>query len=140
MAGTGRGAELVAKAAEAHKEAMANEIEEMSFKPDDIPADVWNLIQENGRLATERLNEILSSPRFARLRPGDQAKLITLGQNRAYGQARTNNAAANNKRRVSASDVTATELRDLANRSTLPEYRRIASPNEVVDAEYIPEE
>lgn len=89
-------------------------------KPDNIDNDTWLLIQDNGRLATERLNEILSSPRFSRMRPGDQAKLIKLAQDRAYGLPASNKGE--NKRPIV--DVTAKELRDKANRAALPEYRK----------------
>ena len=46
------------------------------FKPDNIDAETWDLMQENGRLATEKLNKILRSPGFLRMRPGDQVKII----------------------------------------------------------------
>ncbi len=114
----GRALQLQEQAkAEAAKEVEV-EIEEHSLRPDDVPADVWELIQENGRLATERLNELLSSPRFSRLKASDQARLIALAQNRAYGMPKTNNAAAAaNRKRGGASDVTASTLRNLAERA-----------------------
>jgi hypothetical protein len=116
---------LITQAAEKQAAAVEAEVQEMAIKPDDIPNDVWELIQENGALATQRLNEILSSPRFTRLRAGDQAKLIALAQNRAYGMPKQNTAAMNGKNRGLAGDVTASELRDLAARAALPEYKRI---------------
>lgn len=130
----GRGDKLVAQAKQAQQVDEAVEIQEMALKPDDIPAEVWAMIQENGELATRRLNEILGSPRFARLRAGDQAKLIALAQNRAYGMPKTNNAASAGKRRGTSGDVTATELRQLASRAALPEYSRIGKM-ELDDAE-----
>lgn len=93
-------------------------------KPDNIPHDVWLLVLENGRLATERLNEILRSPRFARLRAGDQAKLIKLAQDRAYG-APAAPKLDNNKGKVL--DLTAEGMRALSSRTDLPEYRRITN-------------
>ena len=120
--------------------ALEDEVTRMDHKPDDIPADVWELIQDNGRLATERLNEILASPRFTRLRAGDQAKLIALAQNRAYGQPKTNNAASQaSRKKGGAGDVTASELRQLASRATLPEYKRTAVPlDDIEDATILP--
>lgn len=136
----GRAATLIANAQAAQAKEVEAEIEEHSLRPDDIPADVWNLIQDNGRLATERLNEILASPRFTRLRAGDQAKLIALAQNRAYGQPKTNNAASQaSRKKGGAGDVTASELRQLASRATLPEYKRTAVPlDDIEDATILP--
>ena len=135
----GRADQLMASKAAIADAAVADEIEEMNARPDDMPADVWHLVQENGRLATEKLNAILSSPRFARLRPGDQAKLIALAQNRAYGQPKTNSGAIAGKRRGLSSDVTATELRDLASRTSLPEYSRLPKSAAIEDAVYEPD-
>lgn len=124
-------------------QAVEGEIEELNARPDDIPKEVWDLMQENGRIATERLHEILSSPRFMRYKPADQAKLITLAQNRAYGMPKTNNAA-NSRKRGSAFDVTAAELHDLARRALLPEYKGapqsegLTSPDSIEEAEILP--
>lgn len=98
-------------------------------QPDNIDADTWALIQDTGRLACERLWEILSSERFMRVRASDQAKLIKLAQDRAYGVAAVRKEAA---RKLNGFDVTAEELRDLEKRAKLPEYR-------VVDAEVLEE-
>ena len=114
-----------------HKTEVDAEVEEMSSRPDDVPADVWALIQENGRVATERLNDLLVSPKFARLRVGDQARLIALAQNRAYGTPKSNRGEAV-KRRGSV-DVTQSELANLVSRATLPEYKRAR----VEDAEVV---
>lgn len=135
----GRAKQLQAQAAVEQAKVVEAEVEEHSLRPDDIPKDVWNLVQENGRLATERLNEILASPRFPRLRAGDQAKLIALAQNRAYGMPKTNNAAAAaNRKRGGASDVTAATLRNLASRAALPEYKRSGKLEDVEDATILP--
>ena len=136
----GRMDAMLAATKQAEAEQVEAEIEEHSLRPDDIPADVWELIQENGRLATERLNEILASPRFTRLRAGDQAKLIALAQNRAYGMPKTNNAAATaNRKRGGLMDATASELRDLASRAALPEYKRTAIDlSKIEDAVTVP--
>lgn len=107
------------------------EVERMNAAPDDVPADVWALIQENGRVATERLNELLTSPKFTRLRATDQARLIALAQNRAYGTPKANKAADNRVTR--GGDVTAAELNGLVHRATLPEYSRVKS-KDVEDA------
>lgn len=114
--------------------AVSDELERLDFKPDDIPSDVWDLIQENGRVATERLHDILLSPRFMRFRPGDQAKLIALAQNRAYGTPKQNRVD-DNKRRGAMVDVTANELGRLVERSALPEYKRSISATVIEDAE-----
>jgi len=113
---------------------VEEEVTLMIAAPDDVPADVWELIQENGRVATERLNELLTSPRFTRLKAGDQARLIALGQNRAYGMPKANNANKDN-RRVSGGDVTAAELNNLVGRATLPEFQRVVTRATVIDAE-----
>lgn len=95
-------------------------------QPDNIPSDVWALIQENGRLATERLNELLNSTRFHRLKASDQAKLIQLAQDRAYG--RPDPGVKRTIKTVSHEihDATAYSLRDLQSRLALPEYSRAA--------------
>lgn len=117
-----------------HKaEAIDAEVEELNARPLDIPADVWAVIQENGRLATEKLHDILASPRFDRLRAGEQAKLIALAQNRAYGLPKSNNAAASAKR--GAIDGTRHQLGELVHRATLPEYKMSA----IKDAEIVKE-
>jgi len=124
-----RARELKQAIAVAHAEEVRAEIEEDTLRPADIPADVWQIVQDNGRLATERLNELLASPRFMRFRPGDQAKLIALAQNRAYGTPKSNSSSTQKGKRGAASDVTATVLRDLVERTTLPEYNTRGKPN-----------
>ena len=121
---------------ERDKEAVGAEIERLDFKPDDIPMHVWDLIQENGEIATEKLNQILLSPRFMRIRPGDQAKLIALAQNRAYGTPKQNKVDP--RRSTGLIDVTAKELQDLANRTMLPEYK--LSQSKTVDYDTQPED
>lgn len=106
-------------------------------KPDEMPADVWEMVQENGRLATERLHEILSSERFKRYRPADQAKLIKLAQDRAYGVPSQSKSGAD-KSKGGVIDMTSEEMRAIASRASLPEYRHsINSPNQVTEAEVI---
>lgn len=90
-------------------------------KPDEMPADVWELVQENGRVATERLHEILTSERFKRLRSSDQARLIKLAQDRAYGIPAASKPAGGGKNQII--DMTSEQMRQLADRSRLPEYR-----------------
>lgn len=127
----GRADKLIAAAKDAQGAAVEAEVQDMSPKPDDIPHDVWELIQETGELATRRLHEIISGPRFMRLRAGDQAKLIALAQNRAYGMPKQNNAAtAGGKKRALAGDVTASELQAMADRTVLPEYSRVIPKSE----------
>jgi len=121
---------------------LASELAELSSptRPDDIPPDVWSLIQDNGRLATERLNEILNDPRFIRYSPAAQAKLIQLAQDRAYGRA--NPGVKRVEKRVSheLADATAASLNRAKSRLHLPEYRNAidaqeASPHEPQEAE-----
>lgn len=137
----GRLSDLVAKSSTKTAEVLEEEtkdgvVEVLDGRPDNIPAEVWDLIQENGELATKRLNEILTSPRFHRIRAGDQAKLIALAQNRAYGMPQSNRDNSS-KRQTNASDVTQAALNALASRAALPEYRR--SNNAVVeDAVIVP--
>ncbi|NKB39641.1 MAG: hypothetical protein GKR86_01040 [Ilumatobacter sp.] len=104
---------------------ISGELERMDGRPENIPQHVWDMIRENGELATTRLNEILSSPRFARLKASDQAKLIGLAQTRAYGAPVANRVESGNKRRGGARDVVQSELDNLAYRSSLPEYKGI---------------
>lgn len=111
---------------------VQGEIERMDNRPDHIDAATWELIQQNGQLATERLNEILRSPKFTRLRASDQAKLIALAQNRAYGMPQTHRTDPN-KNRGGFADVTAEALRDKAARAMLPEYRNVP----IEDAEVV---
>lgn len=132
----GRLSDIIAKQQDQDKRLVDEQVETgavevMDFKPDNIPQEVWDLILENGELATRRLNEILTSPRFHRLRAGDQAKLIALAQNRAYGLPATQKSDAS-KRVAGASDVTQSELQRLTSRAALPEYRRNAK---IEDAE-----
>lgn len=89
-------------------------------KPDNIDSETWDLIQETGKLATERLYEILASPRFLRLRAGDQAKVIKIAQDRAFGVPTSNREST--KRPII--DITAKALTDLARRAALPEYKQ----------------
>lgn len=130
----GRANELLQVAQVAAKQQVDAEVETLDFRPDNIDADTWALIQEGGRLATERLVEILSSPKFMRLRAGDQAKLIALAQNRAYGLPQTNRFDSG-KRKGQSTDVVAAELRALVDRTTLPEYRGVKSTVDIDDAE-----
>lgn len=121
-------AAIVEQEAATEQEALEVEVEAISMRPADVPADVWDLIQDNGRLATERLNDLLKSPRFMRYKPADQARLIALAQNRAYGTPKSNRADTN-KRRGGMTDVTAASLRGLVSRATLPEYRQTPVPD-----------
>lgn len=113
--------EAILSSAEEEREQVRAEGLTYIGKPDEMPADVWELVQENGRVATERLHEILTSERFKRLRPGDQAKLIKLAQDRAYGLP-TSAKPANNKAGA-VIDMSSEEMRQLADKSRLPEYR-----------------
>lgn len=115
--------------------AVEAEVEQINSRPDDIPKETWDLMQENGKIATERLYEALTSPSFSRMRAGDKAKLIALAQNRAYGMPKAARAA-DNKRRGGFTDMTAKELGNLAHRATLPEYKQ-QSPAIIEDAEIL---
>ena len=125
----GRLSDAIAKVDKVTANEVEAEIEEadaevIDFCPDNMPADVWELVQENGRLATERLNELLLSSKFPRMKASDQAKLIALAQDRAYGKPISNRFDAN-KRRGGVGDVTQRELNALVARTTLPEYKRL---------------
>lgn len=134
----GRLDNLIVKSEAEAGEKLEAEIETLDFRPDNIDAETWGIILENGRLATERLNEILRSPSFVRLKAADKAKLIQLAQNRAYGLPAQNKLADTGKRKAGIGDVTAAELRDLASRAALPEYRNTSvSLSDVEDAEEI---
>jgi hypothetical protein len=54
-------------------------------RPTTIPPDVWTQLQAAGATAAERLADLLASKAFERLKPPDQARLIELALNRAYG-------------------------------------------------------
>lgn len=90
-------------------------------KPDSIPNDVWMLMQENGRVATEKLHEILCSAAFDRYSAKDKAALIKLAQERAYGAVMKPSADSSKKGKFI--DMTADELNSLAKKTKLPEYR-----------------
>ena len=89
-------------------------------QPDNIPKDVWDMIQDNGRVATQRLNELLNSPRFHRLRAGEQAKLIQLAQDRAYGRPEQGQKRITKTVSHELSDETARALRNAQTRMNLP--------------------
>jgi hypothetical protein len=90
-------------------------------KPDHVDDQTWDLIQETGREACARLHEIITGPRFSRLRAGDQAKLIKLAQERAFGTIISNRA----EKKAVRTNTTAEELGKLADRARLPEYRKL---------------
>lgn len=50
-----------------------------------IPSHVWQLLQQAGEEAAQRLNELLSSPSFHKQKTSDQVRLIELALVRAYG-------------------------------------------------------
>lgn len=134
----GRASRQLAQVEASQKEEVdqeVGEIEVMDSRPDNIDAETWALIQETGKLATERLYEILASPRFVRLKATEKAKLIQLAQNRAFGMPQSNRQDTN-RRRAGYTDATAASLRELADRTHLPEYRKARQPNEVIDAEF----
>jgi len=103
---------------------VASELERLDGRPDTIPQHVWDLIRENGELATTRLNELLRSPRFSRYKVADQAKLIALAQDRAYGKPSAPKQTGG-RRKGGSRDVVNTELDNMAYRTTLPEYRKV---------------
>lgn len=95
--------------------------------PEHIPPDQWALIQRTGAIANRRLHDLLASPRFSRLKSSEQAKLIALAQDRAFGKA-----APGVKQKITThvtiTDATARVLSEQATRAALPEYRASASP------------
>jgi hypothetical protein len=54
-------------------------------RPPDIPPETWQALQDAGHSAAERLRDLLQAKAFERLKPSDQARLIELALNRAYG-------------------------------------------------------
>jgi len=54
-------------------------------RPTAIPPNVWVLLQSAGERAAGKLNDMLSSAKFDRLKPTEQSRLIELALNRAYG-------------------------------------------------------
>tara|TARA_R110002167_G_scaffold74809_6_gene209113 strand:- start:1162 stop:1569 length:408 start_codon:yes stop_codon:yes gene_type:complete len=54
-------------------------------RPSAIPPNVWVLLQSAGERAAGKLNDMLSSIKFDRLKPTEQARLVELALNRAYG-------------------------------------------------------
>lgn len=87
-----------------------------SDRPSTIPAEVWAALQDAGQAAAERLRDLLKAKAFERLKPGDQARLIELALNRAYGppikremtlslSGNVSDAVAASLARLSASDL-----------------------------------
>jgi len=54
-------------------------------RPDAIPPEAWAALQEAGQAAAERLRDLIAAKSFERLRPSEQARLIQLALDRAYG-------------------------------------------------------
>ncbi len=130
----GRATAVIAQAKQVNDATVEGEVEAMDFRPDHIDADTWELMQENGRMATERLNEILLSPKFMRLKPSDQARFIKLAQDRAFGVPVTHKVD-NTGRGGKFNDVTAATLRQLVDRTSLPEYQGSTLTVDIDDAE-----
>lgn len=84
----------------------------------DIPAHVWQSLQDAGELAAARLVEVLRSPAFKSYAPSAQRGLIELALTRAYGlpirRALNLNLSSND------ADAVAASLDDL--RAALPEF------------------
>ena len=59
--------------------------ESVAKRPDNIPPATWEALSEAGHVAAERLLDLLQSKSFERLKSGDQARLIELALNRAFG-------------------------------------------------------
>lgn len=117
--------------------AAVGELEAMDGRPETIPKHVWAIMRENGELATKQLNSLLRSPKFPRLSASDQAKLITLAQNRAYGTPQSG-VAKQRKSRAGSGDIVQAELDSLVYRASLPEYR--GRSEEVDDADVVYDE
>lgn len=54
-------------------------------KPDAMPPEAWEALQQAGTRAAERLRDLIEANSFKRLKPTDQARLIQLALDRAYG-------------------------------------------------------
>jgi len=97
-------------------------------KPDAIPDHVWQTLQDAGSAASERLLALLTGKSFERLKAGDQARLIQLALDRAYGPPVK--ASMSLQLSGSVSDAVAESLGRLASHD-LPEMRRKAPSRDV---------
>jgi len=88
-------------------------------RPDAIPAEAWEALQEAGQRASERLRDLIAGKSFERLKPADQARLIQLALDRAYGPPVKREMSLTLS--GSVSDAVAESLARLAS-SDLPEF------------------
>jgi hypothetical protein len=126
----------------AEQEAPTSQVVEFTGQSDNerIPDHDWTLIQENGTLATQRLNELLKSKRFHRLKASEQARLIQIAQDRAYGRPDPGIKRSVKLTLSGGADATAQALADLTAKARLPEYRtsQRQDAQDAVEAEYDP--
>ena len=90
-------------------------------RPDNIPPATWQALSEAGHQAAERLLDLIKAKSFERLKPTDQARLIELALNRAYGPPIKREMSLTLSGNVS--DAVAESLGALAGTS-LPEFSR----------------
>lgn len=92
-------------------------------KPDSVPAHVWTTLQAAGERAADKLLDMLSSKKFDRLRPSEQARLVELALNRAYGppikreMSLTLTGNVSDAVAASLATLSATDLPEMAGRS-----------------------
>jgi len=92
----------------------------MEARRGDIPPETWALIQQAGHKAAERLLDLIEKPAFSRMKVTDQARLIELALNRAYGPPIQKSATLALSGKIS--DAVADELARLSEQD-LPENR-----------------
>lgn len=92
--------------------------------PERVPQHVWAVLQAAGEEAAAKLLALLRSPSFDRLSVRDQARLMTLAMDRAYGKA-DGGLKRSVKVHLSADgqDAVTASLERLSGAATLPEHR-----------------
>lgn len=96
------------------------EVMPLASAAQDIPPHVWNMLQEAGELAAQRLVSILKGKAFMSYAPSAQRALIELALTRAYGLPVRK--ALNVNLSTSDADAVAASLADL--QQALPEHAR----------------
>jgi hypothetical protein len=129
-----RGAHLIAPSPQPDSDTTADAVTLMATEGGDIPAHVWEALQQAGELAAGRLREILASPKFSQFAPTAQARLIELALTRAYGLPIKRSLSVN----LSSGDTDAIAASLLGLGDALPERaengRSVPSETETPDA------
>lgn len=99
-----------------------------------MPQSVWEMVQQSGALASQRLHELMSNPKFSKMSPKDQLAAIQIAMTMAYGPG----GAPTKHLHLHASNTPknpgGNELNNLASfsRRSLPEFskrRRLSDGN-----------